>query len=313
MLASPVLRRQVPGLSGRHVLLRGQSVLLRPLLHLRHGRRRVRALRLLLPRSHRRAAAPGLPAGHHPLPRLADRHDPRAAQYPVPPLPLLQPNAHGLHHPQPAVPGHLRHQGRAGHPGPGRQPVHRRQARVLRLRELPEGRPGLRRRDHHRQPQLRRGDPDRLLRRAAGGPAARAPQPPDGHPQRHRRGRLRPRKGSHDLRQLRRVLPGRQGVLQGVPAARAGPDRRRQCAGRRHGHASVAPEGPGPGGARHPRADGHRPPAGRAGHGRRQVHRSVPVGRDGLSGTRRGALPDEPPAGAPHLCRRGHVPDAFAV
>ena len=52
--------------------------LLRPSLYLRTGRRRVRALRLLLPRRAQRHAASGLQARHHPCPRLAERHGARA-------------------------------------------------------------------------------------------------------------------------------------------------------------------------------------------------------------------------------------------
>ena len=52
--------------------------------------------------------------------------------------------------------------------------LYQRQPGILRHVLLHEGRHCVRRRDHHRQPHLRPGNPDRLLRRTAGRPAPRA-------------------------------------------------------------------------------------------------------------------------------------------
>ena len=44
-----------------------------------------------------------------------------------------------VHHSQPAVPGHVWHEGCTGRAGAGRQPVYGRQAGVFRLGQLPQG------------------------------------------------------------------------------------------------------------------------------------------------------------------------------
>ena len=130
----------------------------------------------------------------------------------------------GVHHPQPAVSGRVPDQGGSGYARSGRRSVHLGQAGVLRLRELHEGRPRLRGRADHRFPELCGRDPDRVLRRASGRPPARAQGSARGHPQRHRRERLRPGEGPADLRELRSVSPRRQGDLQGGAAKGARPD-----------------------------------------------------------------------------------------
>ena len=201
-------------------------------------------------------------ARRRPLPRLARR--PRAGPAALSPGPGGEV---GDDHPQPRLPGHLP-VGGLSLARPARCRLHRRWRRVLRQRQLHEGRPAVRRRRHHGQPVLRRRDLHAGRRHGLRRPAARPPRRALRHPQRHRHRRLEP--GHRSLR-CRRPTPPPRSAAAPSTAARVeeafGLD-----AGRGHGLLRGQPadlaEGHGSARRLHRRPGRPRRPSGRARHRR---------------------------------------------
>jgi len=258
-------------------------------------------------------AADRLRAGRHPLPRLADGADPGADEHPVQKAREVQEHPDGVHDPQPAVPGAVPDRGHRGDAVLGDARLHEGQPRVLRHVLPDQGRHRVLRPRDDREPDLRRGDSDRLLRRAARRALARARRRALGDIERHRRRRVQPRDRPVDLRQLHARQLRKKGREQAAVEAAARAARGRRRAADRDGHAHERAEGARP---RRARARGdhvYRRADGRARHGREPLRGFVQLGAVEVRRPALRDLPDEPRARAPHLRRRGHVFDALDV